>query len=80
MDDDNLQSVWLRLGVSVNLDKPLREYLTAEELEKALVESIRRGAFELDGDTYIPEPVMDDLVEEEELSFDWKGGDLELSL
>jgi len=70
--------VWVRLGAVVQLDKPLKEFKTAEELEKAMVRAIRRKAFEVNGDTYVPEPVMDDLVEEEELSFEWAGGDLEL--
>lgn len=71
-------TVWVRLGVVVQLDKPLKEFKTAEELEKAMVEAIRRKEFEVNGDTYVPEPVMDELVEEEELSFEWAGGDLEL--
>ena len=71
-------TVWVRLGAVVQLDKPFKEFKTAEEIEKAIVEAIRRKAFEVNGDTYVPEPVMDDLVEEEELSFEWAGGDLEL--
>jgi|APGre2960657404_1045060.scaffolds.fasta_scaffold04074_2 hypothetical protein len=68
--------VWVRLGATVRLNKPLKEFKTSRELEKAMVEAIRRNAFEVDGDTYIPDPVMDDVAEE--AGFEWEGGDLEL--
>lgn len=71
-------TVWLRLGARVQLDRPLKEFETVEDLEIAIEEAIRRKAFEVDGDTYVPEPVMDDLAEE--LPFEWEGGDLELSV
>lgn len=69
-------TVWVRLGARVQLDKPLSEYEDAEDLEIALIEAIRRKAFEVDGDTYVPEPVMDEVAEE--AGFEWEDGDLEL--
>jgi hypothetical protein len=60
----------------IQLDKPLNEFKTAEELEKAMVEAIRRKAFEVDGDTYVPGTVMDDVAKE--AGFEWECGDLEL--
>ena len=68
--------VWVRLGATVQLNKPLKEFKTAKELEKAMVRAIRRKAFEVDGDTYVPSPVMDDVAEE--AGFEWECGDLEL--
>lgn len=69
-------TVWVRLGARVQLDRPLSEYKDAEDLEIALTEAIRRKAFEVDGDTYVPEPVMDEVAEE--AGFEWEDGDLEL--
>ena len=60
----------------MQLNKPLKEFKTAKELEKAMVRAIRRKAFEVDGDTYVPSPVMDDVAEE--AGFKWECGDLEL--
>lgn len=69
-------TVWVRLGARVQLDKPLSEYKDAEDLGIALTEAIRRKAFEVEGDTYVPDPVLDDLADD--LGFEWEGGDMEL--
>lgn len=71
-----ISTVWLRLGVRVKLPRPLKEYETAENLENALTEAIRNKSFEVEGDTYVPDPVMDDLADD--LAFEWEGGDMEL--
>lgn len=69
-------TVWVRLGARVQLDRPLKEFKTVEDLEEAIEEAIRRRAFEVDGDTYVPDPVMDEVAEE--AGFEWEGGELEL--
>jgi len=69
-------TVWVRLGARVQLDKPLTEFKTAEDLGKAIEAAIGRKAFEVDGDTYVPDPVMDEVAEE--AGFEWEGGELEL--
>mgnify|MGYP006278649137 CR=1 FL=1 len=48
------RQVWLRLGVSVILDKRLQDFANEQEFHNAVVAALSQRKFEIDGDTYIP--------------------------
>lgn len=71
-------TVWVRLGATVTLDQPINSYKSVEDFTDAIAEAIRAKNFRADGETYVPEPVMDDLAED--LGFEWEGGELEMDI
>jgi hypothetical protein len=66
-------TVWARLGISIELDKPLESFANEDELVEAAIKSIQAKQFEVEGDAYIPGCCLDD----EDLQFDYRD-DLEL--
>jgi hypothetical protein len=72
--------IWARLGVTVTTEKPLSEYPDDMELADAVIEAVKAGKFEIDGDAYIPGTVLEELADEGLLHPDLEveGGDLEL--
>jgi hypothetical protein len=76
-----VNQVWCRIGAYVHLPKCIKEYKTERGLANAIARAIKAGNYEVDGDSYVPEPVMSDLREENLLSFPegkYGDGDLEL--
>lgn len=72
--------IWARLGVTVATDKPLDEYADDMALATAVIDAVKAGKFEIDGDSYIPGTVLEELADEGLLHPDLEvqGGDLEL--
>lgn len=58
--------VWARLGTTINVDE--KEF--AKDQVKAIINAIKRGDYEFNGDSYVPSGCVDDDGESEEISFD----------
>ena len=54
------QKIWMRLGISLNLPYELMSRLLAGDND-ALKEAIKKGMWELYGESYIPNEVMEEL-------------------
>lgn len=78
--NDPTNKIWARLGVTVTTEKPLNKYADDMELADAVIDAIKAGRFEIDGDAYIPGTVIEELADEGLLHPDLEveGGDFEL--
>lgn len=70
--------IWLRLGVTVTLDKSIKEYKNGDEIVEAIIKAVDKKSFEVDGNSYVPEGVIEELIDELKLTnltkediFDW---------
>jgi hypothetical protein len=60
------RSIWMRLGVTLNGTKEEIESLFSDDYEvsrNALMKILTEGRFNFDGDSYIPEPSVEDYNE-----------------
>jgi hypothetical protein len=63
-------TVWARLGIDIELDKPMEAFVNEEELMEAAAKSIKARRFKINGEAYTPENCLPDG------KFD--GGDMEI--
>ena len=86
MDSLPSNEIWCRAGARVFLPESIKEYKNENDLCNAIVAALHAGSFKLEGDSYVPEPVISDLHEAGLLGFglsetgddDFEAGDIEL--
>lgn len=68
-----MKKLWMRAGVTMSLtDEEVEAILGGYDRsagEKAVVTALREGRFSFDGESYIPQPTVEDFVREHGLTY-----------